>query len=62
MEQQLILKEAEKKAIEEERNHLKDDLANTHLAKDELIKKVKLDLKSIKIFIVFVFLGLGHAR
>lgn len=28
------------KALEEERNNLKHDLNNTHLAKDELIKKV----------------------
>ena len=35
-----MLKDAEKKAVEEEKENLKHDLNNTHLAKDELIKKV----------------------
>ncbi|XP_076038913.1 bicaudal D-related protein homolog isoform X2 [Oratosquilla oratoria] len=36
---QVMLKDAQLKAVQEERDNLKHDLSNTHLAKDELIKK-----------------------
>ncbi|KAB7504933.1 Bicaudal D-related-like protein [Armadillidium nasatum] len=39
LQQQIMLKDAQSKAVEEERDNLKYDLSNTHLAKDELIKK-----------------------
>lgn len=37
---QVTLGAAQMKAVEEQRDNLKYDLENTHLAKDELIKKV----------------------
>lgn len=36
----MTLVEAQLKAVEEQRDNLKHDLDNTHLAKDELMKKV----------------------
>ncbi|CAL4059560.1 unnamed protein product, partial [Meganyctiphanes norvegica] len=39
-ENQVTLRDARLKAVEEERNNLKHDLENTHLAKDEIVKKV----------------------
>lgn len=38
---QVTLGEAQLKAVAEERDNLKHDLENTHLAKDELVKKVR---------------------
>ena len=37
----MTLKDAQMKAVTEERDNFKHDLDNSHMAKDELIKKVK---------------------
>ena len=44
---QVELSNAQKNAIQEERDNLKSDLENTHLAKDEIVKKVR----NIEVFI-----------
>ena len=43
------LKDTELKAMKEERDNLKADLQNTELAKDEIVKKVKLTIYRSKL-------------